>query len=97
MDKFQLNWRFTDPKYNQLLNIHLSQLKPLDNMAAKFLWDYISDVGLHSNTPFTKGFFKNSDKIKIRSDNKQEVKKWLYHRALPFDKDVFLSYQPMMR
>jgi hypothetical protein len=27
--------------------------------------------------------------------NSKEIKKWLYQRGLPFEKNVFLSWQPM--
>lgn len=94
MDKFRMNWRFTDPKYDVLPDIHLNQIKPLDDKAAKFLWDYILFNNLHNDTPFTKGFFRTIDKVLITEDNNNDIKKWLYQRALPFDKDVFLSYQP---
>ena len=94
IDKFRLKWRFTDLKYDLLPDIHLNQLKPLDIKAANFLWDYISVSNLHNDTPFTKGFFRTIDKARITDDNKQEIKKWLYQRAIPFDKDVFLSYEP---
>lgn len=90
MKDFGLSWRLTD----DLPEIHLDQLKPLDKIASKFLWDYISDSGLHDDTPFKTNFFKTIDKAKTYLDNKQEIKKWLYHRGLPFDKQVFLSWQP---
>lgn len=89
-------WRFCDDKDNPLPEIHLHQLKVLDSKAAQFLWDYISDSNLHSDIPFKKGFFKTIDKARIWQGNKNEIKKWLYQRALPFDKLVFLSWQPGM-
>ena len=94
INDFRLKWRFTDDKYDKLPDLHLSQLKPLDNLASQFLWDYISQTNLHFDIPFKKDFFKTIDKAKISGDNEKEIKKWLYHRGLPFDKDVFLSWQP---
>jgi hypothetical protein len=94
MEDFRLKWRFTDEKYDKILEIHIDELKPLDSEAAKFLWDYTSNTNLHANTPFTEGFFRIIDKAKILSDNNQEIRKWLYQRGFPFDKRVFLSWQP---
>ncbi|MFN8277463.1 MAG: hypothetical protein U0T84_08275 [Chitinophagales bacterium] len=94
MDDFRLKWRFTVEKYNKLPVHHLDQLKPLDNEAAKFLWDHIAKAGLHSDTPFKKDFFRTVDKARILDGNQKEIKKWLYQRGIPFDKPVFLSWQP---
>jgi len=94
MDEFVLKWRFTDEDYNQLPQLHLDQIKPLDQQAAKFLWDFISTSGLHSDIPFKRNFFRNIDKARIFEGNDREIKKWLYQRGLPFDRMVFLSYQP---
>jgi len=92
MDDFRLKWRFTEEKYNKLPKQHLDQLKPLDNEAAKFLSDYITRIDLHHDTPFKKDFFRTIDTARILDGNEKEIKKWLYHRGLPFDKPVFLSW-----
>lgn len=94
MKDFSLNWRFTDEKYDTLPAQHLDQLKPLDIIASNFLWDYVYNSRLHDDIPFNKNFFKIIDKAKIEPDNKQQIKKWLYQRGLPFDKQVFLSWHP---
>ncbi len=94
MEDFRLRWRFTDPKYDQLPGIHLDQLRPLDEEASKFIWNFIEDTNLHAHTPFQKGLFRTIDKMKIWTGNGSEVKKWLYQRGLPFEKQVFLSWQP---
>ena len=92
MDDFRLKWRFTEERYDKLPDQHLDQLKPLDKEAAKFLWDYIAKTNLHNDTPFKKDFFRTIDKARILDGNEKEIKKWLYHRGLPFDKPVFLSW-----
>jgi len=94
MDNFHLKWRFTEEKYDKLPNEHLDQLKPLNKDASQFLWDFIAQTNLHNDTPFKKDFFKTIDKAKILEKNEKEIKKWLYQRGLPFDKQVFLSWQP---
>jgi len=92
MEDFRLKWRFVEEEYDKLPDKHLEQLKPLDNKAAKFLWDFISNTNLHSDTPFKKDFFRTIDKSNILYGNEKEIKKWLYQRGLPFDKFVFLSW-----
>ncbi len=94
MNEFRLKWRFTEEQYDKLPEQHLAQLMPLDNDAAKFLWDYIVKSGLHNDTPFKKDFFRTIDKAKILINNEAEIKKWLYQRGIPFDKLVYLSWQP---
>lgn len=89
---FRLKWRFTEEKYNVLPEIHLSQIKPLDKAASIFLSNYVSETGLHANIPFKNNYFRTIDKAKILENNKQEIKKWLYQRGLPFDKEVYLNY-----
>ena len=94
MTDFGLKWRFTDEMYDKIPDEHLNQLRPLDKEAAKYLWDYISETGLHKDVPFKKDFFRTIDKARILNGNEKEIKQWLYHRALPFDKPVYLSWQP---
>lgn len=94
IDDFRLKWRFTDEKYNVLPKIHLDQLKPLDKIAAKYIWDFISKTDLHADIPFKNNYFRTIDKVKIYADNQMEIKKWLYRRGLPFEKQVYLSYSP---
>jgi len=94
IEEFSMKWRFTDENYNQLSKLHLDQLKPLDIQASRFLWDYISTTNLHNDIPFKRDFFKSIDQIDIVEGNEKEIKKWLYHRGLPFEKEVYLSRQP---
>ena len=92
LSEFSMKWRFTEEKYNILPEIHLNQIEPLDKEGSSFLADYLSKIGLHANIPFKNNYFRTIDKARILEDNKQEIKKWLYHRGLPFDKKVYLNY-----
>lgn len=94
MDDFRLKWRFTEEKYGKLPVQHLEQLIPLNNEAAKFLWDYIAKSNLHKDTPFKKDFFQKIEKVRILDGKEKETKKWLFQRGLHLDKPVFLSWQP---
>ena len=93
LENFSLKWRFNDEKYNKLPKEDLDQLKPLDKDASLFLWNFIADNNLHNDIPFKKDFFKTIDKAKILENNENEIKKWLYQRGIPFDKQVFLSWE----
>lgn len=88
----RLKWRFTDEKYNVLPDIHLSQLKPLDKDASSFLSNFLSKTDLHADIPFKNDFFKTIDQIEVLDENEKDIKKWLYQRGLPFEKEVYLSY-----
>jgi len=92
LDNFMLEWRFTEEKYERLPNSHLDLLKPLDLPASRFLWNYILESNLYGDFPFTKDLFPTIDAAKIQYDNKNEIKKWLYQRGIPFDKPVYLSW-----
>lgn len=91
LSESKLQWLFVGENIQQE---HLDQIKPLDSKGAKFLWDYISDCDLHNDIPFRKGFFRTIDKALVTNDNQSVIKKWLYQRGLPFDKQVYLSWQP---
>lgn len=94
MDSFGLKWPFAGEMLGRLPREHLEQLIPLDSRASAFLWDYVSATGLHRDVPFRKGFFKHIDRAKMLEGNERTVRKWLYLRGLPFDKKVYLSWQP---
>lgn len=92
MDQFPLKWRFTEEAYNVLPPEHLMQLQPLDREAAELLSKFLEDAGLHDDVPFRKGFFKSEEWIELKTDEEQEVRKWLYQRGLPLKTEVFLSW-----
>jgi len=92
MEDFIFKWRFTDEKYDLLPDNHLNELKPLDKEASNFLADFLSKTTLHDQIPFRKGFFSTMHKTKIVEGTEIDIKEWLYHRALPFDQTVFLSW-----
>jgi hypothetical protein len=91
---FRRKGRVADDELAKLPAQHLGMLQPLTDEAAQFLWDYVTETDLHGDTPFKKGFFRTVDKAKILADNEREIKKWLYQRGIPFDKLVYLSWQP---
>jgi hypothetical protein len=65
LSDFELDWRFTDERYDKIPGQHLALLQPLDKKASKFLWDYINLVGLHNDIPFKKVFFTPLIRLKF--------------------------------
>jgi hypothetical protein len=92
MDNFNLNWRFTDEKYDKLPEQDIKLLKPLNKAASTFLSEYISKINLHEDIPFKKNFFNTIENVTILDGNEKDIKKWLCERGLPFDKPVFISW-----
>lgn len=92
MENFSLNWRFNEEKYDKLPDLALDELKPLDKEASNFVADFIFKTNLHTDTPFKKDLFNRIEKASITKGNEKEIKAWLYHRGLPLDKPVFLSW-----
>jgi len=96
MERFLLKWRLTEANYNVLPPVHLAQVRPLEPEAARLLWDMTITLGIHEGTPYGAEFFERVESLVIPEsiENDKLVKKWLYHRGLPFDRPVFLSWQP---
>ncbi|WP_272150707.1 hypothetical protein [Tenacibaculum aiptasiae] len=92
MTEFTLKWRFTEEKYGLLSEQHLAELKPLDKEGSEFIADYLSNCKIHRQIPFNSDLFRNLDKVKILDGNEKEITKWLYQRAIPFNKEVYLSW-----
>ncbi|XLS27642.1 hypothetical protein ACJD0Z_10585 [Flavobacteriaceae bacterium M23B6Z8] len=92
MTEFTLKWRFTEENYDLLPEQHIAELKPLDKTGAEFLADYLDKCWIHSNEPFKNGLFRNLNEIEILENNEKKITTWLYQRAIPFDKEVYLSW-----
>lgn len=73
MTDFRLKWRFSDQLYGKIPDEHLNQLRPLDQEAAKYIWDYISETGLQRDVPFKKDLFGTIDNAKILDGNEKEL------------------------
>ncbi|MBE7689025.1 DUF2947 family protein [Tenacibaculum finnmarkense genomovar ulcerans] len=92
MNEFSLKWRFTEEEYDILPETDLNELKPLNKVGAEFINDYLSSRQIHSEIPFKKGLFRNLDRAKILNENEEDITKWLYESEIPFDKEVYLSW-----
>jgi len=92
-DRLKAKWRFINDMYGEIPDEHLDRLKSLNEEASRFLWDFLSMTNLHEDIPFKRGFFQIIEKEKILDDNQQEIKKWLFQRGLPFEREVFVSWQ----
>ncbi len=94
IEKFSMKWRFTEEKYDVLPNIHLNQLKPLSEKGANFIWNHVSKIQLHKDYPFQNGLFRFIETIEYFEGKESYIRKWLYRRAIPFNENCFLSWQP---
>ncbi len=73
-----MSWRFMEENFDKMPDLHLEQLKPLNEDASEFLWKFIQGNKLHEDAPFKKGLFRNLDKAEVREGNQKEVKRWLF-------------------
>ena len=87
MDKFRLKWRFTDAKHSVLPDGDLEQLKPLDEDASTFLWNFIDKSRLYPQ------YFQSIDKASVLPGGEEDTRNWLFQRGVPFGEDVFLSWE----
>jgi len=94
LERFQAKWRMIDDLYGAIPDEYKKLLKPMDVDASRFLWNYLDIKNLHYDIPFKKDFFSTIDKTKVMQDDQHEIKEWLYQRGLPFEKEVFLCWQP---
>lgn len=82
--------RFELEDFDEIPEIHLNQIKPLSLNALKFISEFLSQSKLHKEIPFQKGLFRKINKAKIIDGNEREIRKWLYHRRIPFSQKVIL-------
>lgn len=99
MADFPLKWRFTDPKYSVLPVVHLEQVRPLEPKSARKVWRFILDTDLHQDVPFRQCFFQHVESTKIgeshgNHEEDDRIRKWLFRCAIPFDRRIFLIWQP---
>ncbi len=75
------------------------QVHFLNNDATGYLFGLIHSAGLITGggwDPFDKGNFKSVDKVPgfgTTDEGRKAMKKWLYHRGIPFADQVFLLEQ----
>ena len=93
MDQFELRWRFTNPAHRALPRAHLEHIKPLHADSAEQLGELISYW--HPLPPAGLGGFTRMARTRIDAygpDEVQLVRKWLYERAIPFKRQVFVLW-----
>jgi hypothetical protein len=92
-DQFKLKWRFTEEKYNILPAHHLEQIRPLDKSASRLISD-MTDKMFSLHHGLNRDYFKDVEGLQISEavESEQLLKKWLYQRGLPFDQQVYVSW-----
>ena len=93
-DQFRYKWRFTEEKYNVLPPHHLEQIRPLGKEAAHLLVDVTVGNGNFDKWPLGNPSFRHVEQTQILDtpEDEQLIKKWLFHRGLPFEREVFASW-----
>lgn len=94
MKDFNLKWRFTDENYDVLPQIHLDQLKPLDEEGAEIIDNYINDNNLHDDFPFKDDFFVKNKEIDIEEGKEKIIERWFGTLDLHLEDEVYLSWDP---
>lgn len=94
MKDFNLKWRFTDENYDVLPQIHLDQLKPLDEEGAEIIDNYINDNNLHDDFPFKDDFFVKNKEIDIEEGKEKKIERWFGTLGLHLEDEVYLSWDP---
>lgn len=90
------NFIGTAKEFDELPETHKEQILFLDKAAGKWLFEFASTANLTTGRiwdPFEKGNFKTVEKYDRFygiQNSKQELKKWLYQRGIPFRRWVFV-------
>ncbi len=92
-DQFELKWRFTEEIHNVLPEIHLEQIKPLDKPASEML-NNLTNAVFDARFQLDPLQFKHVEAVQIPDglESEQIIKKWLYRRGLPFEQQVYVSW-----
>ena len=93
-DQFRYKWRFTEEKYNVLPAHHMEQIRPLDKEAARLLVDITVGSGNFDKWPLGNPSFRHVEQVQMPDilEDEQLIKKWLFQRGLPFEREVFTSW-----
>ena len=93
-DQFQYKWRFTHEKYNLLPTSHLEQIRPLDKVASRLVWDVTVRHEMFDRGSLSRTYFRQLEAIALPQalEGEQSIKEWLYQRRLPFAQQVYVSW-----
>jgi hypothetical protein len=90
LDDYIAKWIFTDEIGELASDEHKDQIFPLTEQAAKFLWDFDLQLGIHC----TEKYFKTITTFDSSSADQTTIKKYLYNLGIPFSQKVFIAMQP---
>lgn len=93
------DWCFAWRIEQSLPILDRERIRPLSPASSKQISDSLDAINLHYDFPFRVGLFRRTESLIFRSDEQDAlekedhlVKKWLYHRGIPFTAPVFLIY-----
>ena len=89
LSHFSLNWRWTDPKWNQLPENVLSQIRPLCEAKARELWEQPLILGASSR--LEADLVDHVTELEPSQDE-QKVRHWLQQRVSNDRQQVFITW-----
>lgn len=93
LESHPLKWKFEDED-GFVSEAFKDQIFPLEQEAARFLWNFESTQRQLGNIAKMHLHYKETTEFYCGASSNQEVKKWLYNLGIPFDQKVFWIDQP---
>ncbi len=91
-DQFRLSWRFTNPKYNQLPQADLSEIRPLNEKTAKSLAQHARDFVDNSGLVKDELSSVISCRTFIDTVDPRSITQWLFDRVPPIDQPILILW-----
>ncbi len=101
ISNWRLAWRL-EQWGSRIPENHLAQMFALNDGDSRRVWSHTVSAGIHDALTFKRGLYSTVESLRLNPVERQEefkqqgpvVKKWLFHRGVPFRQRVYLSYQP---
>lgn len=74
---------------------HKDQIHFLNDEASEFIRNYIHNSKMITGPvwdPFNKKYFKKIESFEVSRNDGKALKKWLFSKSIPFDKDVYMDF-----
>jgi len=93
---FPNTWSFlwSPEEASEIPQEHKDQIFFLNNEASEFVRNYIDSSKMVTGPlwkPFNERYFKTIQEFEVTENCEKEIKKWLYHKPIAFDKFVYID------